>query len=159
MLEPKPPNYRKDMVGIDVNVDIRATRVNLDRAVTPKEDNPIVPNYKGDPKQRNVLRSILSGSLRSPDRLLAANLATTDACTHPDCEGATPTTDHIFWECHHYKPLRKLHSPGIGRCMRKAYAKGSVAYNKLLCGMKQPCFRNCGICPGDDSTEALQQPP
>ena len=81
----------------------------------------------GDPKQRNVLRAIISGSNRAPDRLLAANLCETDVCTHPDCDNARATTEHIYSDCQHRK-LGQLHSSGIGKCMRKAYARGSVAY-------------------------------
>ena len=134
----KPANFRKDMVGVDADLDIRASRVNLDANPTKKQlDDPLVPDYKSDPKQRNTLRAVLAGSNRAPDRLKAAKICSDDTCDHPDCDGARATTEHINWVCHHHKQLRLKHSFGIGRCMRKAYQRVGAAYRKLVDDMKK----------------------
>ena len=54
-----------------------------------------------------VLSRIISGSIRTPDRLKAANLAASDSCQY--C-GARCTAQHLFWECPAWKEVRTKHA-------------------------------------------------
>ena len=139
------------MVGINENVVIRATRVNLDRNPTQKQlhNSPLVPDYKSEPKQRNTLRAVVGGSNRAPDRLHAANLMESDACKHPDCKGVRCTTEHLFWECAAHKSTRQPFKDRIAKQMGDTQRKHPLIFKSLKKDVQQPCFRNCGICPGD----------
>ena len=55
-----------------------------------------------DTTDKRVLKRIISGSVRAPDRLAAAKLIDSDVCS---C-GQRATTEHIFWECPRYTEVR-----------------------------------------------------
>ena len=96
-------HFRKDMVGGTTDIDETATMANFqyqpDKKVKRDRKFPEQPVYRADPKLNHILQSVIAGSIRSPDRLMAANLIKSGTCTCKDCRKARATTEHIFWHC------------------------------------------------------------
>ena len=93
--------YRKDMRGAGPYLDIKASRINLDSLL--KKDDPLAVGY-ADSLNRHTLKAVLAGSVRSPDRLMAADIIDDDICAA--C-GVRCTTDHLFWQCKKHQQARQ----------------------------------------------------
>ena len=104
---------RKDMTGISANVDITATlRLLNDRK--SKEDGG---GPRLSPKDARILRRLIAGSVRAPDRLKAAKVISDDTCPHACCRGKRCTLEHILWDCPAHHALRQRYSDGIDQYM------------------------------------------
>ena len=90
------------MVGINAIVDHEATNANL------REKNTY-HNYRQQPEDYRLLQTIISGSIKAPDRLIHTGHVQTDICDHPQCrqQSERATTKHIMWHCPHYKETRE----------------------------------------------------
>ena len=89
------------------------------------------------------------GSIRPPHRLKYTKRTDNDICTHQECKGAKADTEHIFWDCCKWDHIRKpyMHQLKIYEAKISSQAERKQAIDDLLC---TPCFKQCGICPGDD---------
>ena len=143
---PKPKNFRKDMQGVDVHLDLRASRALLNKyRHLPKELKR--DTIHSDPLEWHTLLTILSGSIRAPDRLHAAKMAETDVCNHPECNGARCTTEHIFWDCAHHTEIRNKYLTHLKEYIKKVNTKTPHLIPDLEASMTQACFRFCGLLP------------
>ena len=103
---------RKYMVGISRYIDVGSTTANI----RTKNKSPIhgisVQLY------RFFLFTVLSGSLRAGDRLLAAGITTSDVCKHCDVRHDTP---HLFWCCKAHDHVRQPFIDKITQIKRNAF--------------------------------------
>ena len=74
---PGDPGYRKDMVRTGPQLDIKATRINLDAPLT--KGHALFVDYS-DSLNKHTFKAVLAGSLRAPDRLMAADIIDDDNC-------------------------------------------------------------------------------
>ena len=133
------PGFRKDLVGISALVDCHAT-LGLLNARRPRADGG---GSVLSPDDKRILQRIISGSIRSPDRLHAAGLVATDCCKHCQARG---TTEHLFWDCSHYARVRDVFLRQIQDYIaqvRRHSKKRAAAIEEIL---RVPAFRHCGIC-------------
>ena len=95
------------------------------------------------------MQTILMGSIRPPHRLKYTSHADNDICTHLACNGAKADTEHIFWDCSEWGHMRKpyLHQLQLYKSKVSTQGDRKQALDAYEC---LPCFRQCGICPGDD---------
>ena len=89
------------------------------------------------------------GSIRPPHRLKYTSHIDNDRCTHYACNGVKADTEHIFWECGQWEHIRKpyLHQLHLYKSKVSTQGDRKQTLDTLEC---LPCFRQCGICPGDD---------
>ena len=150
-------HFRKDMVGITTDVDDTATMANFRYKPNKREKRdkkaPVQPVYCQCPKLNHILQSIIAGSIRSPDRLMAANLAKCDKCTCKDCRGARATTEHIFWHCNKYNDVREPFILYAQYLLNKCASEHNEAFQHISQQILLPCFRNCGIMNGTDDVK------
>ena len=94
------------MVGIDRAYDDHATMANLRHRLKKTKKNErrdtLQHYYRNDPKLYHTLQSILSGSIRTPDRLHDALIFKSDVSEFRACMVSRGTADHIFGDCTKY---------------------------------------------------------
>jgi hypothetical protein len=137
------PHYRKDMPGVNPYTDIRATRVNIASPIATNGTD--LPDYAGCRLTAHTRNTIIAGSNRAPDRLMAAKLADSDACEHPDCHGKRCTAEHLYWDCAEHKDTRKPYTDRITAMMDDMKLKHPTHHKDIQRDIKQPCFRNCDL--------------
>ena len=88
-------------------------------------------------------------SIRPPHRLKYTKHADTDTCTHHACHGAKADTEHKFRECKQWDHIRipYMHQLHLYKSKVSTQADRTHALAAFEC---LPCFRQCGICPGDE---------
>lgn len=141
---PEHARFRKDMVGAGPPVDISATRANIDCPI--RKGQPMYVDYD-DMKNKATAKAVVAGSIRAPDRLKAAGLIDCGQCT--TC-GVRATTEHIFWHCKLHAKIRKQFLDERDRILNNQKKHRPATFKRLVKDFKLACFRNCGICPGDD---------
>ena len=87
----------------------------------------------------------MSGSIRTPDRLHAADIIKSDICDCRACMGARATADHIFWDCRKYDDTRATHMLKIQHLKQQCAKDDNTTYQQICQYMELPRFRNCGI--------------
>ena len=110
---------RADMQGIEVGIQKEITTGLLEWG-------------KLTPYEQALLRSILSGSIWTQDRLHRAKLALSPVC--PYCStGATEDHEHLWWKCPAWQDVRQM------------YAEACELDSEAL----PACMRCCGLLPVD----------
>ena len=89
--------------------------------------------------EQGILRSILSGSLRTRDKLYRAELVASPICIF--CGLAAETLQHMWWHCPAWKTLRYDPNLPSEACRRE----------------QPPCTQNLGIAMEDDECIGFQQ--
>ena len=119
---------RQDCAGIDApaGVDKHATLANL-------------KNRGYSCGEQGILRSILSGSLRTRDKLYRAGLVDSPICIF--CGLADETLQHMWWHCPAWDSLRL-----------DPYLPSAACRREL-----PPCTQHLGIAMEDDECVAFQQ--
>ena len=100
-----------------------------------------------DSLNKHTLQAVLAGSLRAPDRLKAAYIIEDDICV--TC-GVRCTTAHVFWERSLYKAVRQPFQDAIAKLLGDQKRHKPATFKRISKGIKQACFINCGLCPGDE---------
>ena len=126
---------RKDMVGISHHVNIEATTqwLSAKRSRIPG----LTPRLF-----RQVILSIITGSLRTLDKRLRAQEVETDVCPH--CQ-VRETTHHLVWECGRFQHTRQRYQKRIEGIQRKLGHPSSQSNKRLSQIMSTASWRCCGI--------------
>jgi len=108
------------------------------------------------PAKLITLNTIIAGSIRPPHRLIHAKVKVMhdDLCSHPQCKGARSDTMHIFWNCHRWRSIREPYLRAINNKIEMVKKVSQQRYKLLMQVLDNNCFRQCGICPGNE--EALR---
>ena len=162
---PAKKKGRQDMQGITPYVDLQATLINTRHSKYTKIWRLFPSTEKGTKKwiidwtafkpakllgkELRRMQTILMGIIRPPHRLKYTKHTDSDTCTHHACHGAKADTEHIFWECKQWDHIRKPYMHQLHLYKSKVSTQGdrTHALDALEC---LPCFRQCGICPGDE---------
>ena len=88
--------WRKDMVGITAHVDQIAAMHNHTRLSISAEHEHFSDDFTKDVSARQILRSIMAGSIRGGQRLFAAGAIPTDRCQR--CARAAHTREDVHPE-------------------------------------------------------------
>ena len=142
---------RKDMIEVPVDVDIHATTANFS---TARGKMP----YKKDPLLRRELQSVITGAVRTADRLCAAGMIESDVCQNPKCGGARRTAKHIFCSCHDYSKHHEELEAVNHKVLDQTRGLGSQKlYEQVREILSNQTFLVTGICPDHNDTTELQR--
>jgi len=137
-----PDKSRKDMKDISCYVDIESTSANFAQRKGTHQ-------YANDSLLTNMLKSIISGSIRLGDRLHAAGFIPCDQCTDVTCEGRHITM-HVFWTCKRHRKRRAEFQEQYNKLYQHASDQGgSHATEHLEQLLANETFKMTGICPDD----------
>ena len=103
---------------------------------------------------RQIIMSILTGSIRAADKLFRAGEVDTDVCGL--CGAARQTSHHIFWECPHFfekrKPFLRNHNAIRDRLSAAVIGRSARSEFDLITGTA--AWRRCGIA--GETSEVFQ---
>ncbi len=158
---------RKDLYGISDNIDAYATNALAEGRKPPVPDQMqqrwIELGADDDPARfrqpvwRQRLFAIVTGSIRCADRLFKAKIVPDPTCMY--CPPEIETADHLLWQCPRWHHIRMPYINAMREYITHVARQSAARAQELRDMMRLPCFRNCGVIPGDHYLDSKHDAP